>query len=86
MDGCDVRWTASDGTIDHQGHFIAEDPGDYQIQATVDSLAGTAEVRVRDGIIDPPPGFHWKGSVPPQKWMNFYTKSFRGSPQFRAWS
>ena len=46
----------------------------------VESLTGTAVVRVvckTIGPLDPSPKTHtfgWKGSVPPQKWMNFYTK------------
>ena len=76
MDGGTVHWSASGGAIDDQGRFTAEDKGDYRIQATCESLTGTAEVRVAEGIIVPPPpqSFGWKGSVPPQKWMNFYTK------------
>ena len=45
----------------------------------------TAEVRVDDGDIGPGPkqSFGWNGAVPPQKWMNFYTKvlsRFAASP------
>ncbi len=80
-----VHWSTSGGTIDEQGRFVAADAGDYRIHATCQSLTSTAEVRVNDGIIDPPPpqGFGWKGSVHPQKWMNFYTKvlsRFAASP------
>ena len=76
MDGSPVRWSASGGTIDEQGRFEADDKGDFRIEATCESLTGTAMVRVDEEVIDslPPQGFGWKGSVPPQKWMNFYTK------------
>ena len=82
MDGGELRWTASGGTIDDHGRFVAEKSGDYRVQAADGSLTGTAEVRVKDGVIigpdpDPEPlprGFSWKGTVPPQKWMDFYTK------------
>jgi hypothetical protein len=76
MDGCAVTWSTSGGTIDERGCFAAKDVGEYRVQATCESLAATAMVRVDEEVIDPlpPPGFGWKGSVPPQKWMNFYTK------------
>jgi hypothetical protein len=76
MDGSPMHWSASGGAIDDQGRFVAEDAGGYRIQTTCESLTGLVDVRVDERIIDPPPlqGFGWKGSVPPQKWMNFYTK------------
>jgi hypothetical protein len=72
-----ISWSSSGGTIDGQGRFIAESKGDYRIQAMAGSLTETAEVRVEERIIDPvppPKSLGWKGTVPPQKWMNFYTK------------
>ena len=64
------------GAIDDQGRFAAAETGNFRIEATCESLTGSAGVRVDEGIIDPlpPQGFGWRGSVPPQKWMNFYTK------------
>ena len=75
-----AAWSATGGTIDERGCFTAEELGVFRVEAKIGSLGATAEVRVEDGIIipSPPPppsqGFAWKGSVPPQKWMNFYTK------------
>jgi len=75
-----ASWSATGGTIDERGCFRAEEPGEFRVEAKSGSLGATADVRVEDGIITPPPpppppqGFAWKGSVPPQKWMNFYTK------------
>ena len=80
FEGATVTWAASGGTIDQEGRFSAEDVGDYRIEARANSLVGTAEARVGDITPPPPPpppppkGFAWQGTVPPQKWMNFYTK------------
>jgi hypothetical protein len=86
MTGLDVAWSATGGEIDAHGRFAAGSAGDYQILAKVGSIEGMAQVRVatkngakddEDPIIRPDPvitGFGWKGAVPPQKWMNFYTK------------
>ena len=58
--------------------------GLFTVKAEVDSLESIAEVRVvlhaedgSEGDDDPKQGsksIHWQGEVPPQKWMNFYTK------------
>jgi hypothetical protein len=77
--GAEVTWTASGGTIDGEGRFSADEIGTYRIEARADSLTSSAEARVQE-TTPPPPlpppkrGMAWKGSVPPQKWMNFYTK------------
>ena len=42
-----------------------------------ESLEAFAQVRVADETpprSDKKKGISWRGSVPPQKWMNFYTK------------
>ena len=74
-----MTWSATGGTIDQEGRFSAEEVGDYRIEARADSLVGTAEVRVEDDTHRrlrhlASKGFAWQGTVPPQKWMNFYTK------------
>jgi Protein of unknown function (DUF499) len=82
FEGAKVAWAASGGAIDQEGRFSAEDVGDYRIEAQADSLVGKAEARVEETSIGPgpiikppdPKGFAWQGTVPPQKWMNFYTK------------
>lgn len=74
--GAEVAWSATGGTIDQQGRFLAAEAGEYRVEARADSVAATAEVRVGTKPPPPPPptGFTWEGTVPPQKWMNFYTK------------
>ena len=73
----EVTWSATGGTIDQEGRFSAEEIGDYRIEAQAESFAATAQVQVATTPPPPPPpeqGFTWQGAVPPQKWMNFYTK------------
>jgi hypothetical protein len=82
FEGAKVAWSATGGTIEPDGRFSAGEVGDYRIEARADSLVGTAEARVKEkpvgpGLVIKPPvpkGFAWQGAVPPQKWMNFYTK------------
>jgi hypothetical protein len=72
-----ASWTASGGEIDTQGRFTAGVIGAYQIHARVESLEAFAQAGVADEIPPDPKkkkGISWRGSVPPQKWMNFYTK------------
>jgi hypothetical protein len=78
-----VTWPASGGTIDQEERFSAEESGDYRIEGRAASGVGAVEVRVEekpvgpDPIIKPlgPKGFAWQGTVPPVKWMSFYTKA-----------
>jgi hypothetical protein len=74
-----VTWSASGGKVDQKGLYVAEaTPGYYTITATIGTLETRAEIEVVSGEITPPPpppaGIRWQGEVPPQKWMNFYTK------------
>ena len=75
-----VEWDATDGQIDRQGHFHAgPEEGSVTITATVGALSATASVAVAKSptkLPPPPPSgkLVWTGDVPPQKWMNFYTK------------
>lgn len=79
-----VNWSASGGSMDSSGMFTAGDHGGaFAIKGTVDGNEAHAEVRVstKDEATPPPvplpPGelyVRWRGLVPPQKWMNFYTK------------
>src|SRR5205814_315204 len=85
-----VIWTCSGGAIDAQGHFTGEAVGTYSVGARVGGLESTAFVEVADSTVPPPPpppeGFSWQGTVPPQKWMNFYTKvlsRFASNPGMR---
>jgi hypothetical protein len=77
-----ITWSATGGTIDQEGRFSAAEIGEYRIEARADSAVGAVDVHVEekpvgpDPIIKPPgpKGFAWQGTVPPLKWMNFYTK------------
>ena|SRR2546427_12521899 len=72
-----VTWNASGGQIDQRGCFVAEAVGSYVIRAKVETFEVSAEVAVTKEAPPPPPppeGLKWRGKVPAQKWMNFYTK------------
>jgi len=76
----DVEWNASGGTIDKDGVFVAgQDEGSFVVAAIAGRVKGSAMVTVaKAGSIpkpEPAPGvLRWTGEIPPQKWMNFYTK------------
>lgn len=77
-----VTWSASSGSITPDGVYTAGTTGGlHTVRATAGGREAIAEVRITDGIVpppaSPPPGkqtLRWRGTVPPQKWMNFYTK------------
>lgn len=77
-----VQWSAIGGNIDAAGLFTAGDHGGaFAIKAMAGGHEGHAQVRVvttdEEPPPPPPPGeryVRWRGVVPPQKWMNFYTK------------
>lgn len=83
-----VAWSASAGIITPGGVYTAGTTGGlYTVRAAAGDLEAIAEVRVRtdepkpdgkdDGEPVVKPGkqvLRWSGTVPPQKWMNFYTK------------
>jgi hypothetical protein len=95
-----VIWSASSGSISSKGVYTAGAIGGlHNVRATAGDREAIAEVRVR---IDQPtsdrdgeeqhletPGkrvLRWRGTVPPQKWMNFYTKvltRFASSPELK---
>jgi hypothetical protein len=88
----DVEWSAQGGAIDQAGRFIAESAGTYMVRAVVEGIETSAVVNVVTGPAPPPPppprprGVRWQGNVPPQKWMNFYTKvlsRFASTPGLR---
>lgn len=69
--------------------YAGENPGQFTVHAKADGIEAIAEVRItmpsggenggRDdgGAAGGRPHAHavyWEGEVPPQKWMNFYTK------------
>ena len=85
-----VSWSVSSGSITTAGVYSAGTTGGlHSVRASVGDLEAIAEVRVRtkEPLADSDaeegdnplvkPGkqiLRWRGTVPPQKWMNFYTK------------
>ena len=82
-----VAWSANGGSISEEGLYEAAKEtggGLFTVKAVVDGLEAIAEVRVTipgkpGGGAGPGPepagkAIRWQGEVPPQKWMNFYTK------------
>ncbi len=83
-----VTWTATGGTVGADGRFTAPPSGGVlTVRATAGERDATAEVRVAatavkpTGTGDPTPQplptkkmLRWRGTIPTQKWMNFYTK------------
>jgi hypothetical protein len=77
----EVEWKATGGTIDRDGVFAAgKDEGSFVVTAMAGSIKGSATLTVGKAGAPPPtpsaaPGvLRWTGEIPPQKWMNFYTK------------
>ncbi len=78
-----LEWKSTGGIIDNEGVFTAgNDEGNFVVTVTEDTVKGSATLTIaKPGRIitpplpPPPPGvLRWSGEVPPQKWMNFYTK------------
>jgi hypothetical protein len=84
-----TKWSATGGTISSAGLYEADKDssgGLFTVKAEANGLESIAEVRIalpsdpsggEGGGNDPVPSsksIHWQGEVPPQKWMNFYTK------------
>lgn len=79
-----VFWSATGGTIDATGTFVAgTEAGVFSATARCGGVEGTAQVRVRvrdtvsaelNAANTASPMLQWTGEVPAQKWMNFYTK------------
>ncbi len=67
--------------------------GLYAVSVRSTGQEAHAEVRVTNAPVVPPPPpppgkqtLRWHGNVPPQKWMNFYTKvltRFASSPELK---
>lgn len=74
----DIEWKVTGGTVDRDGVFTAgQDEGSFVLTASAGLIRGSATLTVaRAGSKTPVPlgGLSWTGEVPPQKWMNFYTK------------
>ena len=83
-----LEWSAVVGTVSAAGVYTAADAaGVHAVRVASGGCETVAEVRIKkdepapDGRTDEgggqPPGrrsLRWRGTVPPQKWMNFYTK------------
>jgi hypothetical protein len=94
-----VAWSATAGSITPNGLYTAGATGGlHSVRAEVGGREALAEVRVRSeeesgdderGEETVPPGkqrIRWRGNVPPQKWMNLYTKvltRFAASPDLK---
>lgn len=82
----EVQWSATGGTIDTKGLFTAGDHGGaFTVKAQSAGSEAIAEVRITTHDEPTPtlPSYpaapnerfiRWRGNVPSQKWMNFYTK------------
>jgi hypothetical protein len=77
-----VSWSGTGGTVTADGLFTAGETGGlHSVRAEAAGNEALAEVRIvtKDEPTPPPPPpgeqvVRWRGTVPPQKWMNFYTK------------
>jgi hypothetical protein len=95
-----ATWSVSAGSITPEGLYTAGTTGGlHTVRATAGDREAIAEVRVTtdqprpddegDKKIIDKPGMRvlrWRGTVPPQKWMNFYTKvltRFAASPELK---
>jgi len=80
----DLVWSAKGGVIDNNGVFKAgKEEGEYIVEVTAGGLCAWTTVTITKQELPPsapppsPPAtksMRWTGEVPPQKWMNFYTK------------
>ena len=75
-----VAWSATGGHIDADGLYRAgKAVGAYEIIGEVNNLSSKAVIIIYEKGEKPPPPptlqkIIWEGEIPPQKWMNFYTK------------
>jgi len=77
----DVKWTATGGIIDAMGNYLAgENEGEFEVTVYVGKVKSSIKVAVskqeKPEIHEPEKSgrISWNGEIPPQKWMNFYTK------------
>jgi len=78
-----IEWSATGGEISKSGVFQAgQDEGNFIIIAKSNKTSGEAAITIAKEDKPKTPlfpgskstGLAWTGEVPPQKWMNFYTK------------
>jgi hypothetical protein len=78
----EVKWTETGGTIDKNGIYHGgPNPGVFQIRARAANVEASTEIRLSTEDTQAPTPqrsdihtIRWSGPIPPQKWMNFYTK------------
>jgi len=81
----EVVWEAQGCSVSPTGQVVVKErEGYYTVSVQADDVKATAEVMVAKEKHKPPPrpeikrspagGLVWQGQVPPQKWMNFYTR------------
>ena len=74
-----IEWSAKGGNITADGVFAAGSSTGL-FKAKAGQIEAVAEVKVQKDDPTPPPPppgkrtIRWLGNVPPQKWMNYYTK------------
>ena len=80
-----MKWGCTGATIDEDGVLLAgKDEGNFSIKVTSGEIAATDSYTIAKAGTKTPPErppkdkgismLSWTGEVPPQKWMNFYTK------------
>jgi hypothetical protein len=79
-----VNWVCTGGSIDEDGVLLAgSDEGNFSLKVASGEIAATESYTIaKAGTMTPPEKpkdrgistLSWAGEVPPQKWMNFYTK------------
>jgi hypothetical protein len=84
FDAGPITWSATGGEVDERGVFTAgSDPGAFIVTAKAAGIDSSVQIRImKEGVPGPGQGptmvgksvVRWSGTVPPQKWMNFYTK------------
>ncbi|OQB75596.1 MAG: hypothetical protein BWX92_02548 [Deltaproteobacteria bacterium ADurb.Bin135] len=79
----EMEWSSTGGVLEKNGVYTAGmDEGSFMVTARSGRLTGEAIVAVSkepDKPVKPPEPakanqISWSGEIPPQKWMNFYTK------------
>ena len=79
----DLAWHAKGGIIDESGELTeGQEEGEYLVEAKAGGMMAQTKVSITKESAPPvappiPPeikSIRWTGEVPPQKWMNFYTK------------
>ena len=74
------KWHATGGAIGNDGLYVAgQATGIHSVRVTVGTFEALAEVRIQKEEVPKDRGgpggkIRWSGVLPPQKWMNFYTK------------